>query len=194
MARPTVVPIKLLFVCTANQCRSPMARALMLSRVAERGGELRVASAGFSESGYPSPRRVIQAMERVGLDLSGHVSRQISAELISAADLIATMTRQHLIDVVTLVPDAFARTFTLRDLVRRATAAGPPLPQETYPGWVTRLHGGRTRSSVLSLDRADDVADPLGGRPAAFDRTRNELDGLVTTLADLLFRRVASGA
>jgi protein-tyrosine phosphatase len=188
------VGIKLLFVCTANQCRSPMAQALMRARAAERGGKVRAASAGFGEPGHAPPRRVIQTMDRVGLDVSGHVSRQISGQLVEAADVIVAMTRQHLIDVVTLVPDAFTRTFTLHELVRRATAAGPPLPRETQADWIRRLHGGRTRASILALDRADDVVDPLGRRLSAFDRTREEIDALVSSFADLLFRRVASGA
>src|SRR5688500_10713138 len=86
-----------LFVCTGNTCRSPMAAALLREAPASRGLEqVSVSSAGTGAwDGAPaSEGAYLVGLER-GLDLSGHRARLLSRELVESADLILTMARHH---------------------------------------------------------------------------------------------------
>ncbi|HXM37338.1 MAG TPA: low molecular weight protein arginine phosphatase [Gemmatimonadales bacterium] len=85
-----------LFVCTGNICRSPLAAALLVRASKERGVEVTVTSAGTGAwDGAPaSEGAYLVGLER-GLDLSGHRARLLSRDLVEEADLILTMARHH---------------------------------------------------------------------------------------------------
>jgi protein-tyrosine phosphatase len=115
--------LHILFVCTGNTCRSPMAEALCRRLLADRLGcqtaELqnrgyRIESAGVVglAGGYASPNAV-QAMQQRGVDLTGHFSQPLTVELIHQADYIYTMTASHLETVLSMVPSAADRAATL---------------------------------------------------------------------------------
>ena len=85
-----------LFVCTGNICRSPLAAALLERALKEHGLEVAVTSAGTGAwDGAPvSEGAYLVGLER-GLDLSGHRARLLTRELVEAADLVLTMARHH---------------------------------------------------------------------------------------------------
>src|SRR5438309_8964274 len=85
-----------LFVCTGNICRSPLAAALLERALKERGLDVNVTSAGTGAwDGAPaSEGAYLVGLER-GLDLSGHRARLLTRELVEQADLILTMARHH---------------------------------------------------------------------------------------------------
>jgi len=85
-----------LFVCTGNICRSPLASSLLERALKERGLDLTVSSAGTGAwDGAPaSEGAYLVGLER-GLDLSGHRARLLTRELVDQADLILTMARHH---------------------------------------------------------------------------------------------------
>ncbi len=172
-----------LFVCTANRCRSPMAEAILRRRMAERGVAGQVSSAGFLAGGYPAMDEAIAAMAGDGYDLSGHVSREVTTALLDETDLVVAMTRDQLIDLVMLAPNQWPRMYQIRDLVQRVESAGPPVPGQPFDDWLVSVGSGRTRSGLLSGRLADDIADPVGGPVSGYHKTRVTLDDLVTRLA-----------
>lgn len=118
MLRTTV-----LFVCSGNTCRSPMAEALARAALAEKlhiaANELEdrgysVLSAGsYAMPGAKATPAAVEAAKSLGGDLSKHRSRLLSVELIHQADVIFTMGRSHTNAVKALVPSASEKTFTL---------------------------------------------------------------------------------
>ena len=88
----------ILFVCTANQCRSPMAEVIMkdyLKRM-DLQSTIDVQSAGtWANNGFPATELGIKAMAERGLDTSTHKSQSITRPLIEKFDLILTMERNH---------------------------------------------------------------------------------------------------
>lgn len=90
--------MRLLFVCTGNTCRSPLAEAIARRLIAERGiADVEASSAGTSAwpDAPASDGSLLVAMEH-GLDLSDHRARQLSADLVAQSSLILTMGPHHL--------------------------------------------------------------------------------------------------
>lgn len=88
--------MKILFVCTGNTCRSPMAAAFMNKIASENDLEVEADSAGvFATEPEPASENAVAAMREYGIDLSEHRSKQLTNELINEADLILTMTQAH---------------------------------------------------------------------------------------------------
>jgi protein-tyrosine-phosphatase len=88
----------ILFVCTGNTCRSPLAEAITHRRLAERGwNHVRVDSAGTAAAwGAPASEGSLGAAAAVGLDLAGHRSQPLTARLVEESDIILAMTPSHL--------------------------------------------------------------------------------------------------
>ena len=113
----------LLFVCTGNTCRSPMAAGLAGKLLAERlgcgvealqehGYEVLSAGVWAGSAGRATPEAVDAAGE-LGVDISGHRSRKLSVELINRADLILCMSGYHVDVVCRLVPSAAGKVVRL---------------------------------------------------------------------------------
>src|SRR5881394_3423638 len=92
----------ILFVCTGNVCRSPMAEGLFRHAVKGRG-DYRVLSAGVGaiDGQAPSPNAV-RAMRELGIDISSQRSRMLTGELVGQADYIFGMTHSHVDSVILL--------------------------------------------------------------------------------------------
>jgi hypothetical protein len=88
--------------------------------------------------------------------------------------------------VATLVPEAWPRTFTLKEFARRSSVSGPPQPGEAVPAWIERLGAGRKAADLPRADPADDIADPYGlarrHYEAMVEEVREAVDVLVSTL------------
>ena len=158
-----------------------MAAALLEARLREIGVDPAVTSAGTHEGGQSAWPDATAVLRSRGIDISGHVSREITVEDIADADLVVAMAREHVRDVVALVPDAFPRTFTLKELVRRGESA--PRSDEPLHRWLRRLSAGREPSMLLGRSDDDDIADPIGGPTRKFRATAAELDDLAMRLA-----------
>lgn len=175
-----------LLVCTANQCRSPMAEVLLRERLREAGVPAETSSCGLLEPDIPATPEAVQTVAALGLDLSAHRSRRLDRRTVEGADLVLAMAREHLREVVVAAPDAFPRTFTLKELVRRGEAAGPRLPPEDLPTYLARIGFGRRPADLLGGSGEDDVADPIGMPVEAYRATAEELDDLCRRAVALL--------
>lgn len=151
--------LMVLFVCTGNTCRSPMAEALFRSMVAERLGcrpdevddhGVVVASAGLSAwGGGGASQGAIEAMAEMGADLGAHESQPVTENLVRQADVILTMTAAHRAGVVAQFPDAAGRV------------------------------------AMLSPERKD-VIDPIGGTLATYRRCAQQIHGHLAARIDTL--------
>src|SRR5215831_9510919 len=104
-----------LFVCTGNVCRSPMAEGIFRHAVHGRG-DYRVFSAGLGAmEGQPPSHYGVQAVRELGIDISGQRSRMLTPELVQQADYIFGMTHSHIDTVMMLYPFAAEKTFLLRE-------------------------------------------------------------------------------
>ncbi|GMA63553.1 low molecular weight protein arginine phosphatase [Alicyclobacillus fastidiosus] len=142
----------ILFVCTGNTCRSPMAAALARHHAALQGVDVTVDSAGiYAFSGHPMARYATDALIRRQVVVPNHQSQPVTKELVTKADFIFTMTASHKDDLLYQYPEASGKTHTLLEFV------------------------GSDPSST-------DVADPFGGPVEVYEACAGELDGVIEQL------------
>ena len=174
-----------LLLCTGNLCRSVMAQHLLTARLAARGQPVPVTSAGLLGGGRPPPDEVISVLAARGVDAAAHRSRQVTAADLADAGLILGLAREHVRHAAVLLPGAWPRTFTLRELVRLGRQAGPRPPAEPLDRWLARAAAGRRQRDLLGRSARDDVADPYRGPLAGYQATASLLDELTADLAAL---------
>lgn len=86
---------KILFVCTGNTCRSPMAEGIFNKLAEEIGFDAISESAGLMVTENKVSENSLEVCKENGIDISSHLPTQITAKLINDADVILTMTSSH---------------------------------------------------------------------------------------------------
>ena len=118
-----------------------------------------VMSAGVSTSdGMPASRNSVAAMSEIGLDLTRHLSQELTPALIRAANLIVPMTRGHFADIIDRVPAAREKTLLMGSF----------------------LKGGSSDGDALNID------DPCGGTLGDYRQTRDDILRAITGLVAYL--------
>jgi protein-tyrosine-phosphatase len=148
---------RVLFVCTGNMCRSPLAEGIFRSLLPKDGaGRIEVLSAGTNTIDGERPTDLAEEVaSENGIDIGGIRSRRLTPGLVRASDLIVVMTRAHRASVLFLAPEADTRIVLLRDLLPASDPwAGKELPdpiggpieayRETYRGILDALAKGWT--------------------------------------------------
>lgn len=138
----------ILFLCTANQCRSPMAEVIGRDRLrrAYPNSQWQVGSAGVAAvDGYPATPASATVAGRHGFDLSRHSSRSLTPALVAGSDLLVTMTAAHKQNILRRFPQAEGRVVTLGELSGNGGDVDDPIggPLEEYvrtynllAGWI----------------------------------------------------------
>ncbi len=153
-----------LFVCTGNICRSPMAEGLFRHAVKGRG-EYRVFSAGVGAvDGLPPSENSVRALREIGLEISHQRSRMLTPELVRQADYIFGMTHSHVDAILLLFPQAAEKTFLLREF------------DETLDSFE------------------NDIPDPIGGSLEVYQNCRDQVEQGIASMLKFIEQTSAPSA
>ena len=173
-------------MCTHNRTRSVLMGALLQAQLADLGVVARISTAGMSGDDLPATEPTVRLLAQRGIDVSAHRSTFINDEVISTADLVLTAEVQHVVFVAGRWEGAFARTFTLPELVQGGEAVGRRR-DEPIPSWLRTVSEGRTAGHEYMSDPGVlEIADPTGQAPAVWRMSFDEIDALCHRLAILL--------
>ena len=160
---------EVLFVCTGNTCRSPMAEGILKKMLADRGvRNVKVSSAGTHGLLHaPASLFAIQVARAYEVDLSRHHSRELTPDMLLTADLILAMSWEHIEHIKRMDEKAGGRTYLLKAFAR-------PLP----------VSNEDQRKGVLS------IKDPIGGGLDDYERSFSEIAEEIERILPELLRLV----
>jgi protein-tyrosine phosphatase len=181
------------FVCTGNRFRSPLAAAIF--REATAGLPVRVSSAGTLELGaMPALEEALEAGSRIGVDLTSHRSRGLIGLDLSAADLVVGFERHHLGAAVLDASAPRHRVFTLPEIVTLLERLPDPEP-------VDALERARRLVALAAESRGQEtwrttseLEDPIGLSRGKQRSIAEQVRELTERLSRALFRGTATPA
>lgn len=162
-----------------------MAAGMLDKYFTRRDAQVLVASAGLESVSLPVDPQAVRAARTFDVDIHTHRPRQVNSEILASegSDLIVTMTRQHLRDLVFENSSLWPRSFTIREIVRLAMHIPANKAGSDLAGWLATLGQGRDRREALVDDPAFDVIDPYGQSMRKVQRVAADLDELAMKLS-----------
>ena len=165
----------IVFVCTANICRSPMAAALMRKHLAALGlsDEIEVNSAGvWAREGSSASEGSATVLARQGISLSDHRSQPMTARLLEQADIVVVMEEAHRRSLFYLEPKHLRKVFLLSEMVGRSEDIADPYggPIESYVKTAAQLDDLIAEGLPMILKRIGVALPTDDGRRKTEDR------------------------
>lgn len=176
--------MRVLFVCTANICRSPMAAGLFTKAAHAHGAsDALAASGGFLKEGRKVHDHVSSVLGERGIDVSRKRSQRLSDEVVGPADVILTMTSEHARRVVSQHPRSIGQVYTLRHFGSIVT---PRRDHDTTREWLDSINLSNRRT-YLGDDVLLDITDPVGHPLKTFEGLATELENTIAWILDCAF-------
>ncbi len=179
---------RVLMVCTANYCRSPIGEQLLRRATLDLFGDRNSWAVESAGTDAAVDRGIHELSARVLLDrgafVEGHRSRMIDRSMIGSADLVLTSAREHRSAVVRMLPGAIGRTFTIRQFARLSVAVPPLFSADASDlGRQLLVEAKAARGTVQpGSQEQDDLPDPMGRPLAAFEACAVDLDAAVAAI------------
>jgi protein-tyrosine phosphatase len=171
--------LHVLFVCTGNICRSPIAERFAVAEAARAGSTgFQASSAGIrAVIGSPIEPHAANVIEKLGGAVDSFAARQLTPRIAADADLILTMTRAHRDRVLEVAPSRLHRTFTLGEAAQLLTRHH-----------VDDVSGMSRMRAHLNPQEIADVPDPIGRDADFFSTVGAQIVDQLTPLFELFFR------
>ncbi|MEK4519753.1 low molecular weight protein arginine phosphatase [Paenibacillus sp. FSL H8-0122] len=188
--------LHILFVCTGNTCRSPMAEGLLRKLAKERGIHVEVRSAGVSAvPGTSISRHAAGILQDEGIQ-DRIVSSQLDGEAVAWADLILTLTGAHKRHLLQYFPEAVPKTHTLKEYVQTQESVNADIREldSLYADAELNLALG-TEPDAAAMQRmieirqripSFDISDPFGGSREDYELAAAEIRTALYGLLDKL--------
>ena len=146
-------PLHILFVCTGNTCRSPMAEGLFRKAIAGRD-DLTTSSAGVAASkGSPASNETLKVLKKRDAKLTNFSSRQVTEKILAEASHVFAMTEGHLAALENRFPSHADKFFLIREF-----------------------------SGITDKSQGLDVPDPIGMGPAAYEEVAKVLETAIPSI------------
>lgn len=161
--------LEILFVCTGNTCRSPMAEGILKNMLKQNQiHDVQVSSAGtFGLQNAPASLFAIEVAHARKVDLSPHRSQELTREMLQKADLILAMSQEHLDFINRMDKEASHKAYLLKAFPRRNLASNEDQNQGVFS-----------------------IKDPMGGSLDDYERSFSEIEREVRRIFSDILRLV----
>jgi protein-tyrosine phosphatase len=187
---------KVIFVCTGNICRSPMAEQMLIQKAEKNKLPIKVVSAGvMAMTGDPMTPQSADAMTKRGFTPTKHISQDLTPKLLEEADLVLTATLDHRSAIARMLPKASKYSFTIDEFARLTSflRADPEFqeefkkkPKETRDQYLKRaMHEAvLLRGMVPTNFDPKDVIDPYGESIEVYNQVAEHIDVMLEIIVE----------